>query len=95
MKISARPTRKAILASVAVLAAGGALVVAARLRATVRHALQPVSDTRRPLQFLASHQGPPLARWGSAAVEAVASRRTAADRRRIGRRPGPGGRTRT
>jgi hypothetical protein len=69
----ARPTCKAVLAAAAVLAVAGAVLVAARLRATVRRALEPVVDARRPLQFLTSPPaGAPLPRWGSPSVEAVA-----------------------
>ena len=62
-----------ILAVGAALAAAAALAVALRLRTTVERALAPVADSTRPLQFVGVvPAGPPLAHWGSPAVEGVA-----------------------
>jgi hypothetical protein len=62
-----------VLAAGAAVAAAAALVVAARVRTTVEHALAPVADAARPLRFVGSAPaGPPLARWGSPAVEGLA-----------------------
>jgi hypothetical protein len=68
-------TRKKVLtvAALLVVAGAAAAVVTARLRATVRRALEPVAEASRPLQFLTStSEGPALPHWGSPAVEAVA-----------------------
>lgn len=74
MKTIARPTRRKVLAAAAVLlTAAAGVVAAARLRATVRRALEPAAEATRPLQFLTTvDEGPVLPRWGSPAVEAVA-----------------------
>lgn len=69
--LARRPGR--ILAVGAAVAAAAAVVVVARLRTTVERALAPVKEDARPLRFVGSAPpGPPLARWGSPAVEGIA-----------------------